>query len=588
MRKVRTKDEFIYDLARINPTITLVGSYVNTKTDTLFKCEVCGNQWETKPRVLLRGCGCPKCAKDRKSRPGKTTEQFIRELAVSNPTVTVTGQYMGASKPIDACCAVCGNCWTPRAGDILRGHGCPECKKKTLSKLHHKSHETFESQLAEINPRVRLVGKYVDSKTPITVQCLTCGEEWLANPDDLLGEHGCPKCAQTSSSYAEQFIYWAFVRSVGKEYVRTRDRCAIGQELDIYVPESALAIEFGSWHWHKNKLKTDAEKARLCKEAGIRLVTIYDACREDMIPDFEYECLTYSFDLAREKGRVELKQLTFDLVNIATAWAPDDIDWNFIARKAAESSHARTSAEFKAQLRGINPEIEIVGTYSGNNKRIKARCLVCGNEWYPTPANLLSGSKCPRCVNVKKRMQLDEFIDKLATENPDIEYIEGYEGVSKRASVRCKRCGHVWSPVLRSLFYGSKCPQCVSQHRFTQEEFEQHVADANPDVLVIGVYQGSTKRVYVKCANCGNEWNPLASSVLAGHGCLNCSGCRKKTTETFIEELKEKNPSIIVLGEYVNNKTQIKVRCKECGREWKAIPKNLLNGHGCRNCSGTR
>jgi hypothetical protein len=64
-----------------------------------------------------------------------------------------------------------------------------------------------------------------------------------------------------------------------------RDRTLIGpKELDIYLPEHNLAVEFCGMYWHshgdkdderKNKLR-HAEKHRLCEAQGIRLITLYE------------------------------------------------------------------------------------------------------------------------------------------------------------------------------------------------------------------------------------------------------------------------------------------------------------------------
>lgn len=67
---------------------------------------------------------------------------------------------------------------------------------------------------------------------------------------------------------------------------------------------------------------------------------------------------------------------------------------------------------------------------------------------------------------------------------------------------------------------------------------------------------------------------------------------KKKTTDTFLKEAKEKNDKITVIGEYVdctigsyiNANTPITVRCKQCGYEWNASPSNLKNGSGCPRC----
>jgi hypothetical protein len=64
-----------------------------------------------------------------------------------------------------------------------------------------------------------------------------------------------------------------------------RDRSIIGpKELDIYLPDHNLAVEYCGMYWHshgdaedekKTKLR-HAEKHRLCAEKGIRLITLFE------------------------------------------------------------------------------------------------------------------------------------------------------------------------------------------------------------------------------------------------------------------------------------------------------------------------
>ena len=61
---------------------------------------------------------------------------------------------------------------------------------------------------------------------------------------------------------------------------------------------------------------------------------------------------------------------------------------------------------------------------------------------------------------------------------------------------------------------------------------------------------------------------------------------KRKTTEQYKTELKNVNPNIICLEEYVNNKTKILHKCLKCGYEWKVFPSNILsNNSNCPNCA---
>ena len=40
----------------------------------------------------------------------------------------------------------------------------------------------------------------------------------------------------------------------------------------------------------------------------------------------------------------------------------------------------------------INPDVEIIGNYTGRHNRILARCRICGYKWEPRASSLLRGS----------------------------------------------------------------------------------------------------------------------------------------------------------------------------------------------------
>lgn len=59
----------------------------------------------------------------------------------------------------------------------------------------------------------------------------------------------------------------------------------------------------------------------------------------------------------------------------------------------------------------------------------------------------------------------------------------------------------------------------------------------------------------------------------------------RKTTEQFIKEVEQVNVNIEVLGQYIDAKTKILVRCKIDGYQWHADPRKLLRGTGCAVCA---
>ena len=125
--------------------------------------------------------------------------------------------------------------------------------------------------------------------------------------------------------------------------------------------------------------------------------------------------------------------------------------------------------------------------------------------------------------------------------------------------------------------------------RKTHEEFIRDFYEKNKNaenIEILGEYKGNKTKIKCKCKIDGYEWEVIPNGLLNNHGCPKCYGNIKKTTEEFKQEIKEVNENIEVLGEYVNNKTKIKCKCKIDGYEFEMRPNNLLSGQGCPKCYG--
>ena len=77
MGRKRTHEEFIKLMQNTHPNIEVLGTYVTSNTKIKVRCKLDEYEWETRPKDLLRGHGCPKC-KRRKlaTQLTKTHDQF--------------------------------------------------------------------------------------------------------------------------------------------------------------------------------------------------------------------------------------------------------------------------------------------------------------------------------------------------------------------------------------------------------------------------------------------------------------------------------------------------------------------------------
>lgn len=124
--------------------------------------------------------------------------------------------------------------------------------------------------------------------------------------------------------------------------------------------------------------------------------------------------------------------------------------------------------------------------------------------------------------------------------------------------------------------------------RKTHEEFIEEMRIKHPNIEVLDKYVDNGTKIKVHCKIDGYEWYSTRRKLInKNHGCPKCAGRNKKSHEEFIEEFYEKNPNaenIEILGEYINNKTKIKCRCRIDGEIWYPTPSDLLRGHNCPKC----
>ena len=163
----------------------------------------------------------------------------------------------------------------------------------------------------------------------------------------------------------------------------------------------------------------------------------------------------------------------------------------------------KTHSEFVDQIRNINPMINILSEYENDRTKVLCECCQCQYQWMATPSHLVQGKGCPECgkkrSNARKTKTNDVFIAELALINPNIDVLGKYENSKKKIEVRCKLCGHIWTPIPSSLLRGSGCPVCSGTMKKTHTKFVKQMERINKDVEVVGQYNNCEDKIKVKC-----------------------------------------------------------------------------------------
>ena len=146
--KRKSVEQFMKDFKKKgNPNVKLIGTY--KKAASKIECECKNNpehRWFTTPDCLLRGYGCPHCAK-LIGRDKKSNEQFLKELKEINPNIMPLEEYKGARDSIKLQCKINSkHIWYNSPTHLLNGEGCPFCAPG------HKILENDEHTLGKERP----------------------------------------------------------------------------------------------------------------------------------------------------------------------------------------------------------------------------------------------------------------------------------------------------------------------------------------------------------------------------------------------------------------------------------------------------
>ena len=255
--------------------------YVNNSTKVCIVCPEHGEFWQT-PIEHLKGCGCNKCAIVKKQEKfSSNNQEFIKKA------IEIHGDKYDYSKVEyknnhTKVCIVCpehGEFWqTPNAH--LSHNSCPKCKglKISISKTKNTDYFIKEAKKVHGDKYIYSKVKYISAKTPVIIICPKHGE-FIQTPDKHLYGNGCPKCANQQSNGENEIV--DFLKNINIFGIKQRNREILSPyELDIYIPNKNVAIEYNGLIWHSERFNKDKNyhlnKTELCEKQGIRLIHIFE------------------------------------------------------------------------------------------------------------------------------------------------------------------------------------------------------------------------------------------------------------------------------------------------------------------------
>lgn len=199
----------------------------------------------------------------------------------------------------------------------------------------------------------------------------------------------------------------------------------------------------------------------------------------------------------------------------------------------------------------------------------------------------------------KTKYSNDE-IHKIVEQN-DCILLGDYNGVCEKYEFICK-CGNHFITTMHKFLNRNKrqCNSCgrksASQKQMLHYDDVKEKIEKYNCTLISNTYTNyKTKDLKIKC-HCGNIFvTSLANFENSKHQCIKCSRkdaneFKNKYDKEYINQLCKKNGSSIVeipKGNYINTKSNITLKCKECGCDFTTSLGYILsvNKFTCNNCS---
>lgn len=251
----------------------------------------------------------------------------------------------------------------------------------------------------------------------------------------------------------------------------------------------------------------------------------------------------------------------------------------------------------------------------GSNRRVWWKCKY-GHEWEAQINKRTQGKGCPYCAGRKVIPGFNDLKTLVPKLESEWDYDKNYPLTpsevtiksSKKVWWKCEK-GHEWYAAIYHRSNGRGCPECAKtligeKSRKPHKQFEEELRSLNPQVKLVGKYNGSHSKITTQCLLCNEKWDAWPSDLMKGIVCPNCSqkARAKKRQKTILElsgSLEKTMPELVKEWHPTKNeglspsqvtKGSTKKAWWKCekGHEWEASIASRARGLGCPFCSNKK
>jgi len=389
-----------------------------------------------------------------------------------------------------------GHEWQNTVCRITNSHWCPYCSNQRVLKGYNDLESWCKDDKSGIGKAIlngwsdendfKPCDVMVNTNKKIWFQCKR-GHKWNTYISVIKKGCWCPYCSQRNTSFPEQVIYF-WCKENFKE-VLNRHKFN-GDEVDVFIKDIGLCIEYQGERWHKDRWDKDYEKYLRLTKSGYDVVWVSD-------------------------GRIDNYE---DIIKFIHDYKNDG-QCKYLISKLSDYISQKYSLK-------LNPDVntEILSNAWFYAKNVPDENIL--ENWCKSHA----GSEriiesWDYDLNAKNGM----YIDKIPY------------NTSARAYFKCSKCNKIlYKRIYDVVIEKHWCPYCSGkkvlkgyndlesgcEKNGIEEILKDWNYDKNEGLLPSDYHYGTKKDTWWKCSKCGYEWKARIDNRKAGYG--KCPKCRKE------------------------------------------------------------
>ncbi len=449
----KTEEEFIEQLLTVNPDIELVGHYEKATNKVHVKCGLCGHTWDVIPGNLLNGSGCPNCNASATSFMEQMISEVFKRAVGEDKVLCRDSSAIGMELDIyipelhfavepgswrawhkdkverdrlkrekctqagiklvtvydncpDSECPFEENCYSfpidlatqkdhlelkRLVAKLLNDAGIEHCFSNeewkeidvhARRKSRRRGHEWFVESIRDRNPNIEVLGKYQDRHARVRVRDVRCGHEFMGDPASLLSGRGCPKCRYIRSARSNSLSNEEFLRRVAAKKLPI---LPLSECVGANKPVKVKCLECG-YEWSPTPHNLFSRHG--CPRCN--------GCERYSTESFR-EVISRINPTVEVVGEYKNNKTPIECrcKECGTSWfvAPKTLKKGSGCPKCARRKRAEKQkldhGEYVRRLSEKNPNLELLTQYESLDKRVTARCLLCGQEFQISAGELL-------------------------------------------------------------------------------------------------------------------------------------------------------------------------------------------------------